>query len=286
MGGNRATRFPLSSHDPRPRVPRMIRLSIGLVALAVSCGTQPATNDGGAGGGSAGGAATSGGSAMGGGTSGGSAGGASGGTSMGGGSSGGSAGGASGGLATSGGAAGGSIPDAGRGVDPSVILGELCDPLLERDFIVNCRLEPFNPFTAGRCLIGNWADGGTLTAADRTALVEQGTVEACSQFGARLLRCLTPTIAQCPAVRADGGITATDQLVQAALDRCNAQLGVRFTPGACRQSCEATLSTCQGACDRRFVDTCAPCSWNCGRDYTSCIRPCLVLPDAGYPDAG
>lgn len=267
MGGNRATRFRLNGAVGATTVPTMNRLVLALVA-ASACGT-PSTVDGGTAGG------TTAGGASGGATSGGSAGGASGGAT-----SGGSAGGASGGGATSGGSAAG-----GSAVDLSVTLGELCDPTLAQNFLVNCRMEPLNAFSASRCLTGRWADGGMLTVADGRTLLEQGVAEACSQFGARRLRCIAPVIPLCPGVRADGGAIAGERLVQDAITACDAQLGSRFGI-ACLQACENALTTCQTACNRTVVDVCAPCSWTCGAEFTRCVRPCLLLPDAGFPDAG
>lgn len=80
------------------------------------------------------------------------------------------------------------MADAGRGVDPTLLLGELCDPALADSLALSCRVEPVNPFTGTRCIGARWPDGGTLSSAEQLTLIRQGEVEACSLLGAAVLR--------------------------------------------------------------------------------------------------
>ncbi|MBL8919252.1 MAG: hypothetical protein JNJ54_10355 [Myxococcaceae bacterium] len=240
--------------------------TLASLLVLVACSSPVGAVDGG----SAGGLATGGGGAAGG-----SAGGA-------GGAPGGSAGGSGGGAAMAGGGAGGAL-DAGRQYDPGSLFGPLCDPALERAFIDACRMEPANPFGASRCASIRFPDGGVLSREEVFRLVDQGTVEACSLFGAERMRCLAAVFPACAAAR-DAG-QSTLQLVVQQLDACTAALGSRFAQG-CYDACDQASSACLMACPRTDAQSCSDCAAGCGRTFATCARPCLVLPDAGYPDAG
>lgn len=243
----------------------MLRLSRAvLFAVLLSCGQTPSGVDGGAGGGvsSGGGFSGTGGGATAGGVS---------------------AGGSAAGGSTAGGSAGGAASDAGRPFDPTLTLGELCDPALADSLVTSCRVEAANPFSGSRCIGGRWPDGGTLSSAEQLTLIRQGEVEACSQLGAAVLRCVAPTFPACVMARADGGVA--DAVIQGAFDTCNQRLGRRFDT-TCEAACQTAATTCRNACERTAAQACGACTFGCGRQYVQCVRPCLVLPDAGYPDAG
>lgn len=248
--------------------------------VLVSCGTPNNGTDGGAGGSAAGGRSSAGGSVAGGMSAGGST---AGGSTAGGMTAGGSSGGATAGGSAGGASAGGSTADGGPPLDPSLLFGELCDPSLLQGLLTSCRVEPQNPFSATRCLGARWADGGMLTRQEQTEVINQGSVEACSIFGARRLRCVAPGYPACVAERADGGFGTN--AITAAIAFCDDLLGTRFD-ATCQAGCDGAKTTCAMACDRTVAETCAPCHFGCGREYARCARACLVLPDAGYPDAG
>lgn len=83
--------------------------------------------------------------------------------------------------------------------------------------------------------------------------------------------------------RADGGLA--DAVILGAFDTCNQRLGRRYDV-TCESNCSTAATTCRNACERTAAQACATCTFACGRQYVQCVRPCLVLPDAGYPDAG
>lgn len=179
--------------------------------------------------------------------------------------------------------AGGGVSDAGRPYDATLLFGPLCDPALEQAFITACRMEPANPFSASRCISIRFPDGGTLARDEVTRLLNQGTVEACSLFGAERLRCLSAVFPACEAAR-DAG-QSTLGVVSQQLDACTAALGQRFDQ-TCSDACDQASTTCLMACPRTGAQVCSDCAATCGRQFAACARPCLVLPDAGYPDAG
>jgi hypothetical protein len=188
-----------------------------------------------------------------------------------------------GGGGTTGGGSGATGGGGGGETDAGLLFGELCDPTLLQGLITSCRVEPVNPFSGTRCISARNADGGALTSAEQLTLIRQGEVEACSMFGAGLLRCVAPVFTTCEAIRADGGFA--DNAVVAALDDCNSRLGLRFQP-SCSGACGNANDACLRACSQPVAETCAACAFDCGRQYAACLRPCLVLPDAGYPDGG
>lgn len=176
--------------------------------------------------------------------------------------------------------------DAGAEVDAGDtrhLIGERCDLGLEEALVTSCRVEPFNPFQSRACLAIRLEDGGVLPQAALAAYLELGRAESCAFFGAAQLRCVASSFPACVAARADGG--TADRVLQAALDTCSSGLGRRFED-ACIDSCTALATRCGHACDVSSLEVCADCSAGCGREFIGCARRCLLLPDAGYPDAG
>lgn len=200
--------------------------------------------------------------------------------------------------ALGGGAAGGSSQDSGvdageadagvdagvdAGTDSRFLIGERCDPALLTGLITSCRVEPLNPFQASRCLSIRLPDGGAQPPEEVRRILEQGSDEACSAFGAARLRCVAPQFPACVTARADGGLA--DRVIQSAIDACDRQLGTRFDQ-PCLDTCADANTRCTRGCDTSTLETCTACAHGCGREYIGCARRCLLLPDAGYTDAG
>lgn len=187
-----------------------------------------------------------------------------------------------GGLVVMGGGSSGG-GDAGVPIELSLAFGELCNPALYDEILTTCRVSVFNPYSAARCISARSADGGTLTRAEQTALIGQGEPEACSLFGAARLRCTSSSLSDCAAARRDGGLSS--EVFLRAQRSCDLVLGNRFDD-ACSSACTTAYDGCTSGCGRIVAEPCASCFMACGREYARCVRPCLVLPDAGYPDAG